>query len=254
MPEIIPIFEKRFQIPSYFVDDRSQLTINALFSLLQEVSNSHATLLGAGWHELLERGYFWVLTKMQLKICRLPEWTEPVVLRSWVRKSDAATSPRDYEMTDANGNLLIAGSSIWAILDTTAGRPQRMSMFDGMFLPQERAALDRRPAKIGPLALPDTLPEAKEVVHSDIDMNHHVNNANYIRSAKSSGRRTASPTCRSTSSPRRNSATATSSAPNRSPKPPSKPPSSPPTASPPTAASKPIGIRLLAVSCSLARH
>ncbi len=181
MPEIIPIFEKRFQIPSYFVDDRSQLTINALFSLLQEVSNSHATLLGAGWHELLERGYFWVLTKMQLKICRLPEWTEPVVLRSWVRKSDAATSPRDYEMTDANGNLLIAGSSIWAILDTTAGRPQRMSMFDGMFLPQERTALDRRPAKIGPLALPDTLPEAKEVVHSDIDMNHHVNNANYIR-------------------------------------------------------------------------
>ena len=48
-------------------------------------------------------------------------------------------------------------------------------------MPQERAAFDRRPAKIGPLALPDTLPEAKEVVHSDIDMNHHVNNANYIR-------------------------------------------------------------------------
>ena len=181
MQDIPPIYEKHLNIPSYLVDDRSQLSVSALFSLLQEMSNSHATLLGAGWHELLDRGYFWVLTRMMLKINRLPKWTEPVVLRTWVRRSEAATSPRDYEMTDTDGNLLVAGSSIWAILDTAESRPQRMNMFDGMFLPQERAALDRKPPKIGPVAIPDTLPEAKEVVHSDIDMNHHVNNAHYIQ-------------------------------------------------------------------------
>ncbi len=181
MPEIIPIFEKKFQIPSYFVDDRSQLTVSSLFSLLQEVSDSHATLLGAGWHALRDRGFFWVLTRMRLKINRLPEWTEPVLMRSWVRKSEAATSPRDYELLDAEGNLLVAGSSIWAILDTAEARPQRMSIFDGMFLPQERSAIDGKPPKIGPVSLPDMLPGAKEAVHSDIDMNHHVNNARYIQ-------------------------------------------------------------------------
>ena len=181
MPEIIPIFEKKFQIPSYFVDDRSQLTVSSLFSLLQEVSDSHATLLGAGWHALRDRGFFWVLTRMRLKINRLPEWTEPVLMRSWVRKSEAATSPRDYELLDADGNLLVAGSSIWAILDTAEARPQRMSIFDGMFLPQERSAIDGKPPKIGPVSLPDMLPGAKEAVHSDIDMNHHVNNARYIQ-------------------------------------------------------------------------
>jgi medium-chain acyl-[acyl-carrier-protein] hydrolase len=109
------------------------------------------------------------------------EWQEEVLLRTWVRASEAATSPRDFEIEDADGNLLVSARAIWAILDTEQGRPQRMDMFDGHFLPQERCALDRRPPKIGPLTLPDTLPEAKTALYSDLDMNHHVNNAHYIQ-------------------------------------------------------------------------
>ena len=181
MAEVIPIYEKQFRIPSYFVDENAELTVSALFSLLQEMSDNHASLLGAGWHELRDRGYFWVITKIQLLIHRLPAWTEPVLLRTWVKNSNAATSPRDYEMLDADGNLLIAGSSVWAILDIQNSRPQRMSMFDGCFLPQERNAIDRKPQKISALELPETPRNCKEVVASDIDMNRHVNNARYIQ-------------------------------------------------------------------------
>ncbi len=175
------IYENQFHIPSYFVDDRAELTPNALLSLLQEMSNNHASILGAGWHDLRQKGFFWVITRLQLKIKRMPQWTESVLLRSWVRKSDAATSPRDYEMLDAHGNTLIAGSSVWAILDTAEGHPQRMDQFDGGFLPQERSTLDRKPQKINALQLPDTPKNLKEVLPSDIDMNHHVNNAHYIQ-------------------------------------------------------------------------
>lgn len=181
MTDIIPILEKSFQIPSYFVDENAELTVSALFSLLQEMSDNHASLLGAGWHELRVRGYFWVITKIQLKINRLPKWTEPVRLRTWVKNSNAATSPRDYEMLDADGNLLVAGNSVWAILDIANGRPQRMSMFDGCFLPQERNAIDRIPPKISALDIPKEPRYSKEVVASDIDINRHVNNARYIQ-------------------------------------------------------------------------
>ena len=181
MTDIIPVLEKSFQIPSYFVDENAELTVSALFSLLQEMSDNHASLLGAGWHELRDRGYFWVITKIQLRINRLPKWTEPVRLRTWVKNSNAATSPRDYEMVDADGNLLLAGSSVWAILDIANGRPQRMSMFDGCFLPQERNAIDRIPPKISALQLPEEPLNRKEVVPSDIDINRHVNNSRYIQ-------------------------------------------------------------------------
>ena len=94
MTETIPIYEKKLQIPSYFVDGDAKLTVSSLFSILQEMSDNHASLLGAGWHELRERGYFWVITKIQLVINRLPKWTETVLMRTWVKNSAAATSPR----------------------------------------------------------------------------------------------------------------------------------------------------------------
>ena len=181
MSEIIPVLEEKFVIPSYFVDENAQMTVSCLFRILQEMSNKHASLLGAGWYQLRERGYFWVITKIQLKINRLPQWEEQVTLRSWVKKSNAATSPRDYEMVDADGNVLVAGSSIWAILDIANSRPQHMQMFDGCFLPQERSAIERKPQKIGALPIPEEAPNRKEVVPSDIDMNRHVNNAHYIQ-------------------------------------------------------------------------
>ncbi|MBO6080795.1 MAG: hypothetical protein J6P54_07515 [Bacteroidales bacterium] len=181
MSDILPILEEKFVIPSYFVDENAQLTVSCLFRLLQEMSNKHASLLGAGWYQLREKGYFWVITKIQLNIHRLPRWEEQVTLRSWVKKSNAATSPRDYEMVDADGNVLVAGSSIWAILDIANSHPQHMQMFDGCFLPQDRNAIDQRPKKIGPLALPEEPIYCKEVAPSDIDMNRHVNNAHYIQ-------------------------------------------------------------------------
>lgn len=181
MSEPLPVLEEKFVIPSYFVDDNAQLTVTSLFQLIQEMSDRHATILGAGWQQLRHRGFFWVITKIKLIINRLPSWQEPVLLRTWVKKSEAATSPRDFEMEDAEGNILVAASTIWAILDKEQSRPQRMDMFDGCFMPQERSAIDRKPPKIGPIQLPEELPALKSVLHSDIDMNHHVNNAHYIQ-------------------------------------------------------------------------
>ena len=179
--EPLPILEETLVIPSYFVDDTVQMTVCSLFQMMQEISDRHATILGTGWYGLCERGYFWVIIKIQLKIHRLPKWTEQVTIRTWVRESGAATSPRDIEIIDSNGQIVVAASTIWAILDKEKGQPQRMSMFDGCFVPQERCALERKPLKIGPLEFPNTLPEAMAVKYSDLDINRHVNNAHYIQ-------------------------------------------------------------------------
>ena len=179
--EILPILEEKFIIPSYFVDDTTQMTVCSLFQVMQELSDRHATILGAGWYSLCERGFFWVISKIQMSIHRLPRWTEEVTMRTWVRSSNAASSPREFEIVDTNGRVLVAASTIWAILDKEHGHPQRLSMFDGCFMPQERSALEYKPMKIGPVALPETLPEPMDVRHSDIDINRHVNNAHYIQ-------------------------------------------------------------------------
>jgi len=169
------------KVPSYFVDEDARMTVSALFGLLTEISNRHASCLNAGWHQLRRRGYFWVITRMRMEINRLPEWTETVTLRTWVRQSQAATSPRDYEMLDDDGNVLVAASSVWAILDIASGRPQRMSDFDADFPMQERCAIERKPQKISAITAKETNLTPLWVQASDLDMNHHVNNAHYIQ-------------------------------------------------------------------------
>ena len=181
MTNIPSIYEETMKVPSYFVDEDARMTVSALFGLLTEISNRHASFLNAGWHQLRKRGYFWVITRMRMEINRLPEWTETVTLRTWVRKSQAATSPRDYEMLDADGNILVAASSVWAILDIATGRPQRMSAFDADFPMQERCAIERNPQKINAIIAHEADPTPLGVQASDLDMNHHVNNAHYIQ-------------------------------------------------------------------------
>lgn len=186
MNEKIPFLIQKMEIPSYLSDCKGLLRLDALFMLLQEMSNKHASLLGAGWHDLQKNNAFWVITKMSLKINRMPRWTENIILRSWVRPSEIATSPRDYEIEDEAGNILISGSSVWAILDTEHGRPQRMSNYDGVFPKQDRMADCEKPKKIAPLHIPEQASFAKDVETSDIDMNLHVNNAHYIQWALNS--------------------------------------------------------------------
>lgn len=181
MTDTPSIYEETLKVPSYFVDEDARMTVSSLFGLLTEISNRHASCLNAGWHQLRKRGFFWVITRMRMEINRLPEWTETVTLRTWVRESQAATSPRDYEMLDADGNVLIAASSVWAILDIATGHPQRMSAFDADFPMQERCAIERKPQKINAVTTQGTDSTPLWVHASDIDMNRHVNNAHYIQ-------------------------------------------------------------------------
>lgn len=175
-----PVLEKQFYIPSYLVDCNSLLRIDALFMLFQEMSDEHAALFNSGWHELRERGYFWVITKILIKIERLPSWQETITIRSWVKASDAATSPRHYQIIDSEGNIIVSGNSIWAILDINNGKPQRMSDFDQNFLPQDLDAAPK-PRRIPAFHLDLSNSPVKSATLSDLDFNKHVNNAHYIQ-------------------------------------------------------------------------
>ena len=72
------------------------------------------------------------------------------------------------------------------LLDIATGRPQRMSDFDTDFPIQERCAIKGKPQKVGAPTPSATISETRRALASDIDMNHHVNNAHYIQWASDS--------------------------------------------------------------------
>ena len=174
-------FIQQFTIPSYQVDRYKRLTVSYLLNLMQEVAWQHSTSCGAGWQDLKKENCFWALTKMHIRIHRMPEWLETIDLHTWGKPGPFVVQPRDFEMYDADGNLLMQATSDWVILDFTTFRPQRLEHFnDKIACVAGKHALETPAPTILPMKKADEGP-VHAVLFSDIDVNQHVNNVKYVQ-------------------------------------------------------------------------
>lgn len=172
-----------YTVRSYHADFKQQLNIVSLFNFLQESAWHHAASNAFGFNDLLNKGFFWALTRVKAIIKQYPMWGDEFRVETWSKEPDALIAYRDFEAFDKNNRQLVIASSAWLIVDIKSRRPQRMARFKDDF-PHllTRHAIENHPEKLP--KLPEeglqTLPVQKINV-SDMDMNGHVNNANYVR-------------------------------------------------------------------------
>ena len=89
-----------YQILSSDTDANRALRLSRLFTLLQEASIAHTTLLGMGREHTLDRGLLWIVTLQRAQISRLPVYDERIVLKSWPGKTMHLLFPRYYRIED----------------------------------------------------------------------------------------------------------------------------------------------------------
>ncbi|HON71415.1 acyl-[acyl-carrier-protein] thioesterase [Tenuifilum sp.] len=169
----------KLKVHSYEVDFNQRLTVTALFNYLQEIAWEHAHLLGYGWEHLLQKGWFWALSRVEVEIYRLPAWTDEVVLLTWPRGVDGIFALRDFEVYDHLGNKIIAATSSWLVLNIQTRRPVRAEWYSD-FDYATRSSLGRNATKLVEQSVSPEFSEKFDVRIGDIDMNQHVNNVRYI--------------------------------------------------------------------------
>lgn len=172
-----------YNVRSYHSDFKQQLTLVSLFNFLQESAWLHASANAFGYYDLLDKGCFWALTRVKVLISRYPMWNEGLRVETWSKIPDALMAYRDFEGLDKNNEVLFKATSAWLVVDIASRRPQRMSVFKDNFphLPT-RAAIAEHPDKLPKLTNESIYPcSERAICTSDIDMNGHVNNANYVR-------------------------------------------------------------------------
>ncbi len=175
------IWTQKFKIMSFQIDRNNNLSMHALSGIFQEAAGEHARTLGFGYEEMTVKGWVWVLSRIKIKISRIPTWREEVNLRTWVVERGRMLSRRDFELLDKDGKRLVSAVTMWALLDLKAKRPVVLEKIDFGFpyRPEERV-MEEEPGKL-------TVPaEARDsgtyrVKYSDIDMNGHMNNIHYVR-------------------------------------------------------------------------
>jgi len=175
-----------YEITSYHVDFKRQLTPVSLFGFLQESAWRHANSRGFGWERLAERNEYWVLAKVHVLIDRMPTWPDKIRCETWGKAPELLTAFRDFEFFDANNQPLIRATSSWHILDMQTHRPKTLTNFADDFPFVDRHAIADKPQKIKPSTSDSERSTVYTVHPGDIDLNQHVNNTKYVQWAMDS--------------------------------------------------------------------
>jgi len=174
------IWNEAFRIRAYEVNPAARITIQSICNYLQEIAGNHAADLNVSVDRLIEMNLTWVLSRLHVQMTRYPFWRHQISIDTWPSRVDKFHAIRDFKLHDEKQRQIGAATSSWMLIDIKKRRPIQMPDFINV-LHQDS------PGR----ALEDNfqkLPELQTEQHtkffnvrlSDLDMNQHVNNVNYI--------------------------------------------------------------------------
>jgi acyl-ACP thioesterase len=173
------MYQKKYYIGSNDVDQFLDLKLPSFFRLMQDIATEHAEVLDIGKANTLDKGLYWVITRIELDIIKMPKYLQTVTLKTYPGDDLRFIFPRYFQLEDEKGNILIKASSTWMVLNKESHRIC-LNPFEGKRIPPEHYEGEQPlPTKV--ISDSDiSLVENRKVRYSDIDLNGHLNNTKYI--------------------------------------------------------------------------
>ena len=181
--QVIEYLSTSFRATGHEVDPNKQLRLTSYMRKTQEIAEAHAKLYGCGFHDLIQKNIVWVLSRVAIKISRMPHWDEPVRLDSWHKRVERIFALRDFILYDAQETPIVRATSAWLLMDIHTRRMLRVEHvlphLSLVNIPHD--AIAAAPEK---LRVPDnsalTLAQTLRVGYSDLDLINHVTNTKYV--------------------------------------------------------------------------
>jgi len=174
---------KKYRVHVYETSPEGRLNLWSLFNYMQDIASEHAVKLGFGRDDLMKRNQFWVLSRMYAVIHDLPYWNKEIVVTTWPHGTEKLFALRNYEIKYPDGKEIASASSSWLIIDRTTKKIQRPGVLLSQYnsVNQSIKSAAREAEKI-PEASPDGQNSLRSKIKvSDLDINLHTNNVNYIK-------------------------------------------------------------------------
>lgn len=154
--------------------------LSSVANWLQEAAGHSASGLGFGEETLTDMGLTWILTRLVLRIRRLPASGEAIRVHTWPSVLDRF-GYRGYEVFDASGECILSGGSAWSIMDMAARRLAPVPPRLAAVYPSNPRLCDPFICRVLPRLTGDGDRQAPvRVRRDDLDINGHVNNAHYL--------------------------------------------------------------------------
>jgi acyl-ACP thioesterase len=177
MNALVAIFEKELPVRYHELDSHGNVSPVTLLNYLQDTAGLHATQLGVAVSDLRKLGLTWVLSRIHLIVTRYPRAEDSVVVRTWPATRQGLFSCREFELTGAGEVLFGRATTSWAALNIASRRPVKLEERLPAYPLLPRRAIDDDFATLPHFPETSTLEYTFRVLRSDLDTNHHVNNA-----------------------------------------------------------------------------
>ena len=177
------VLREKFYIGYSDTNQNLELSDSAILKMFEDIATMHSEMAGDSMKTTAIR---WFLTAYDVRINKRPMLDERVECRTWSRDMRGFIASREFEIYTQSGELAVTGSSNWARIDTSTGRPQRVTpeMDERYGTEKDRTNFDS--PWIGKLKEPDEYQISKEyyIDRNFIDSNNHMNNVCYVELAK----------------------------------------------------------------------
>ncbi len=173
------------KVSLYEVDYMNKLRIDSFFNYLQDAASNHAVMMGWGYNDLIKEDLTWILSRVKLVINSYKGIGDSIRIDTWPKGVDGLLALRDFRLIDENEKIFALATSAWLLVDSNKMRPVKSDEFhkriNHVYLDSEYA-IRETPGKIN---APENIEIIRERIirYTDIDVNHHVNNAKYIEFA-----------------------------------------------------------------------
>lgn len=109
--------KESFSILASFCGPSRALTLPSFLRLLEEISIKDVIKAGIPKEKTLNKGLLWVISRLVIKVNRVPSYDEKVTLETFAFKKVHYLFPRGYIMRDEKGGLLLECEAIWGLID-----------------------------------------------------------------------------------------------------------------------------------------
>lgn len=170
---------KTYPIKYYEMDFNMVLKPSALLNILQDVATINAEMLGFGYSFTYPKNYGWFLIKYHMEFDDYPHNVDDLVIKTEPRGISKIIAHRDFEIYTTDDKKLGRVASSWMMIDLATKSILPLAKIINSMPALEKRENDLVYEKIQPVLRID-YEKTFEIRFDDIDVNQHVNNANYI--------------------------------------------------------------------------
>lgn len=175
------IFEREYKVGNRDIGKNNKATNKAMLKYLENIACKHSDEVGYGINDREETKSVWILLDWKFKVIERPIYGQNIKVITWSRKMEKCCAYRDFEIYDENKKLLAIATTKWVLLDADTRKIQRISEeIDKKYKSEpEKYVFEDEIEKIKE---PDNIQTSLKlkVRRTDIDINNHVNNLNYL--------------------------------------------------------------------------